>query len=273
MPMKRIGLIATYDVTAFLNRIREERVSTPWGEARYYLGQLGDQPVALLQRYGRGMEKIQHLVNFRANIWGFRQLGIQSIISIDASGSLRPDLEPGTFVVVDDFLDFTHAGRLSFFAEHGCSVRVDMSIPFCPEVRAAMIAGVQRVTDAIREKGVVVGIEGPRFGTRAEGRMFRQMGGDLVATLLVPEIVLAREAELCLALLAICTDFNTLAARVDRRGSGSMEERYFKGPHRQLPAILDETLSRIPLGRDCVCAHAVPQTAFGDLPAWYTKER
>jgi 5'-methylthioadenosine phosphorylase len=130
MPAERIGLIATYDATAFLDGLSEEHVSTRWGDAHYYLGYLGDRPIALLQRYGRNMEMIQHLVNFRANIWGFRNLGVQRIISIDASGALRPDLEPGTFVVVDDFLDFTHAGRLTFFDEHGCSIRTDMATPF-----------------------------------------------------------------------------------------------------------------------------------------------
>ncbi|HBY99412.1 MAG: MTAP family purine nucleoside phosphorylase [Ardenticatenaceae bacterium] len=273
MPVERVGLIATYNMTDFLEGVTEERVSTPWGEAHYSLGELDSQPVVLLQRYGRGMEMIQHLINFRANIWGFRELGVQRVIATDGVGSLRRDLEPGTFVVVDDFLDFTSKGRLSFFEEHGCSVRIDVSTPFCPTLRAAFIKGTRQVTSAVREEGVLVGSDGPRFETRAEGRMFRQLGADIVGTLLIPEIVLAREAEICLALLCIVINYGPgLEATIDRRGPGSMEEKYYEGPHRQLPAILRETFAHIPPERECICTRAVPQTAFGHLPTWYRKE-
>lgn len=274
MTTETTGLIATYDVTGFLDGAREERVSTPWGEARYFLGELEGRPVALLQRYGRQMEMIQHLVNFRANMWGFRELGVRRVIATDGVGSLRQDLLPGTFVVVDDFLDFTSQGRLSFFEEHGCSVRIDVSTPLCPELRAALVDALTERGDPFLERGVLAASDGPRFETPAEGRMFRQLGGDIVGTLLIPEIVLAREAEICLALLAIPINYGPgLAPAVERRGPGSMEEAYFEGPHRLLPGILRATLDRIPAERACPCARAVPQTVFGRLPAWYFKER
>ena len=102
--------------------------------------------------------------------------------------------------------------------------------------------------------------------------MYRIIGADLVCTLLVPEIVLAREAEICLALLALPIDYAAgagLAKTVERRGPGSMEDIYYKGPHQQLPELLSEAMSRIPAERHCPCSHAVPQTVFGSLPAWY----
>jgi 5'-methylthioadenosine phosphorylase len=268
--VETIGLIATYDLTGFLQDPEERAVTTPWGEARYYLGHMDERPVALLQRYGRGMEMVQHLINFRANVWGFRELGVRRVIATDGVGSLRPDLPPGTFVAVHDFLDFTKKGSLSFFEEHGCSVRVDLSTPFCPDLREAVVAGARRVTDRLHERGVLAGAEGPRFETPAEIRMYQTLGADLVGTLLVPEIVLAREAELCFALLGIAIDYAAgLAPKVDRRGPGSMEEVYYAGPHRQLPAILAHAYARVPRERTCICGRAVPQTVFGRLPAWY----
>lgn len=268
--VETVGLIATYDLTGFLQDARERVVTTPWGEARYFLGRLDEQPIALLQRYGRSMEMVQHLINFRANLWGFRELGVHRVIATDGVGSLRRDLPPGTFVAIADFLDFTKKGSLSFFEEHGCSVRVDLSTPFCPDLRGAMVAGARRVTDRLHDAGVLVGAEGPRFETPAEIRMYQTLGADVVGTLLVPEIVLAREAELCFALLGIAIDYAAgLAPKVDRRGPGSMEEVYFTGPHRQLPGILSQACAGIPVERTCNCRRAVPQTVFGRLPAWY----
>jgi 5'-methylthioadenosine phosphorylase len=270
---ERVGLIATYDVVPFLDGVDEVLVDTPWGTARYYLGQLEGSPVALLQRYGRGMEMIQHLVNFRANIWGFRELGVQRIFSTDGVGSLRREVEPETFVVADDFLDFTSKGRLSFFEEHGCSIRVDVSTPYCPDMRSAMIDGSRQVTGKVREEGVLVATDGPRFETRAEAAMFRQAGAHIIGTLIIPEVVLAREAELCLAFTGIVINYGPgLETAVTRRGPGSMEERYYQGPHQHLPAIFREAMARVPDARNCICTRTVPQSAFGSLPHWYVKE-
>lgn len=245
-------------------------MQTRWGNAGYLQGHLSGRPIVLLQRYGPTMDKVQHLVNFRANIWGFRELGVRRIVAIDGVGSLREDLAPGTFVVVNDFLDFTHRGSVSFFDEHGCSVRVDLSTPLCPEVRAALIDGARQLTERVRDKGVLAGFQGPRFETTAEARMARALGADVVGTLLVPEIVLAREAEVCYGLLAIAINYaGELARSIDRRGPGSMEDVYFKGPHRDLPAILHEAVAGLPSSRACPCARAVSPTVFGRLPAWY----
>ena len=270
--METVGLIATYDITEFLTGAEERVVTTPWGEARFFTGEMSGQPVAMQQRYGRGMEMVQHLINFRANLWGFRQLGVRRVISMDGVGSLRRDYAPGSFVVVDDFIDFTKQGSLSFFEEHGCSVRVDLATPFCPDLRMALLQGARQIAGDVHEKGIIAAAEGPRFETPAEIKMYRIIGADLVCTLLVPEIVLAREAEICLALLALPIDYAAgagLAKTVERRGPGSMEDIYYKGPHQQLPELLSEAMSRIPAERHCPCSHAVPQTVFGSLPAWY----
>lgn len=268
--MQTIGLIATYDITGFLDGAEEREVATPWGRAQFITGEMDGRPVAVQQRYGKGMEMVQHLVNFRANIWAFRELGINRVISTDGVGSLRQRFSPGSFVVVDDFIDFTKKGSLSFFEEHGCSVRVDLATPFCPDMRAALAEGASRVAETVHTQAILAAAEGPRFETPAEINMYRTLGADLVCTLLVPEIVLAREAEICLALLAMPIDYAAgLAKTVDRRGPGSMEDVYYKGPHRQLPSILSKAIARIPAERDCPCSRAVPQTVFGSLPAWY----
>lgn len=267
-----IGIIATYDITGFLTRAEEQVVTTPWGEARFYTGDLSGRPVVVQQRYGQGMEMVQHLINFRANVWGFRQLGVRRVISTDGVGSLRRDYAPASFVVVDDFIDFTKKGSLTFFEEHGCSVRVDLATPFCPDLRAALLHGARQTAVELHETGVIAAAEGPRFETPAEIKMYRTLGADLVCTLLVPEIVLAREAEICLALLAMPIDYaagSGLAKTVDRRGPGSMEDVYYKGPHQQLPRLLSEAISHITEERRCPCSRAVPQTVFGSLPDWY----
>jgi 5'-methylthioadenosine phosphorylase len=171
--METVGIIATYNITEFLTSTEERIVPTPWGEAHYYIGELFGRPVALLQRYGYGMEMVQHLVNFKANLWGFRQLGVRRVLSTDGVGSLRRDYAPASFVVVDDFIDFTKKGSLSFFEEHGCSVRVDLATPFCPELRAALVHGARNMSSEVHESGVVAAAEGPRFETPAEINMYR----------------------------------------------------------------------------------------------------
>jgi len=273
MDNELIGIISTYNAEDYLENPEERSIETPWGTAQLSLGSLNGRPVALLHRYGPDMSMVQHLVNFRANIWAFRELGVKRLISLDAVGSVRQDVEPGEIVILDDFIDFTQKGSLSYFEEHGCSVRVDMSQPFCPELRSALIEGFnRRNTGSLRVNGTLVGCEGPRFETPAELKMYRGLGADVIGTLLIPEVVLAREAEICLALVAAVTNYAPgLAPRVVRRGEGSMEEFWFHEYHQRIKAALVEALPLLPSQRACPCSQAVPQTIFGALPEWYKK--
>lgn len=209
MPV-RIGIIGgtgVYD-PAMLDNPREETVETSYGSVTVSVGEYRGKQVAFLARHGRGHSIPPHLVNYRANIRALQKLGVKTVLATAAVGSLNPSMKPGDFVCVDQFLDFTKSRPQTFF-EGGPAgvVHVDMTEPYCPEVRELLYRAGRALRLSIHNGGTYACTEGPRFETPAEINMLRQMGGDLVGMTGVPEVVLAREAEMCYAALAVVTNF------------------------------------------------------------------
>ncbi|MGB9804344.1 S-methyl-5'-thioadenosine phosphorylase [Desulfofundulus sp.] len=199
-----IGGTGVYD-PSILSDIREERLETPFGLARVKVGTYRGREVAFMARHGEDHSVPPHLVNYRANIWGLRQLGVGNIFATAAVGSLNTEMKPKQFVFVDQFLDFTRS-RVQTFVEKGV-VHLDMTDPYCPELRMTLARAAQELGLEYHMRGTYVCTEGPRFETPAEIRMFRQLGGDLVGMTSVPEVVLAREAGICYATIAMVTNF------------------------------------------------------------------
>lgn len=199
-----IGGTGVYDPN-ILSDIREERLRTPFGEVKVKVGTYRGKEVAFMARHGEDHSVPPHLVNYRANIWGLRQLGVKSILATAAVGSLNPEMKPKQFVFIDQFLDFTKT-RHQTFIEKGV-VHLDMTDPYCPELRGLLTRATRELGLEYHTKGTYVCTEGPRFETPAEIRMFRQLGGDLVGMTSVPEVVLAREAGMCYATIAMVTNF------------------------------------------------------------------
>jgi len=186
------------------------RVASPFGEASDELcfGTLGDTRVVFLPRHGRGHPLPPSEINFRANIDALKRAGVTDLISLSAVGSLREDVPPGSFVLVDQFIDRTFARAKSFFGT-GCVAHVSMAEPVCRRVGDALVAAGEAAGIAIRRGGTYMVMEGPQFSSLAESRLYRSWGCDVIGMTNMPEAKLAREAELCYATVAMVTDFDS----------------------------------------------------------------
>ncbi len=183
------------------------KVKSPWGKPsdEVLLGRLGGVPMAFLPRHGRGHRLSPTDLPYRANIDALKRLGCTDIISVSACGSLRADYRPGDFVIVDQFIDRTFAREKSFFGA-GCVAHVSMADPTCPRLGDACARAASGVT--VHRGGTYLAMEGPQFSTRAESRLYRQWGADVIGMTNMPEAKLAREAELCYATVAMVTDYD-----------------------------------------------------------------
>lgn len=185
------------------------RVETPWGDPsdEILFGRLGDAELAFLPRHGRGHRIPPSEVNYRANIAALKQLGVMDVLSVSAVGSLRADLPPGTFVVVDQFIDRTTQRARSFFAT-GLVAHVSMAHPVCARLGAHVADQLARQEVPFVVSGTYLAMEGPQFSTLAESQLYRSWNADVIGMTNLPEAALAREAELCYATVAMVTDFD-----------------------------------------------------------------
>jgi 5'-methylthioadenosine phosphorylase len=192
-----------------LNDTREVRLETPFGEPSdaYVLGALDDRRVAFLSRHGRGHRLMPSELNFRANIYGFKMLGVERIISLSAVGSLKEEHKPTDFVIPDQFVDRTYR-RVSTFFGDGVVGHVAFADPVCGEVQTAMHDACERAGVVGKRGGAYICIEGPQFSTKAESELYRSWGMDVVGMTNLQEAKLAREAEICYATLAMVTDYD-----------------------------------------------------------------
>lgn len=265
-----VGLITSAASERMLTDRREELVPTPWGAAPVLTGRIAGREAAVVLRYGPNLTIPSHKINYRANIWALRELGVTRVISQNAIGSVNPAIRPGDIVISHDFLDRTKVRPLSLFDNDDCWVRVDMTEPFCSEVRRALIAATSRLSERVIDRGVFVCFEGPRFETPAEIRAFQRDGGDIVGTPLVPEVVLAREAEMCFASVAPVINFASgLAPAVVHVGPGSMNDAYYEGGlHDRIEQALMNTIAELPAMRTCRCGTALRGGFHGTRPSW-----
>ncbi len=211
-----IGGSGLYEIPG-LKVIDEVKIYTPYGEPsdKIIIGELADRRIAFLPRHGRGHRIPPHRVNYRANIWALKSLGVKWIIAFSAVGSLRWDYRPGDFVVPDQFIDMTKGIRPFTFFEGGVVAHVSMADPFCEHLRRIILEAAKNVEDlTIHPKGTYICIEGPRFSTRAESRVWKEVyHADIIGMTLVPEVNLACEAEICYATVAMVTDYDVWAEK------------------------------------------------------------
>ena len=203
-----IGGSGLYELPG-LTDVRWRRVRTPFGDPsdEFCVGRMGTQPVVFLARHGRGHRLMPSELNFRANIWALKSLGVEWVISISAVGSMKEEIRPLDLVIPDQFFDATKRRVSSFFGD-GIVAHVGMADPICPAL-AAIVEKAARATGAtVHRGGTYVCIEGPQFSTKAESRVYRSWGVDVIGMTNMPEVKLAREAELCYATLALATDYD-----------------------------------------------------------------
>ncbi len=207
-----IGGSGLYD-PGIIKDAQEVKVYTPYGEPSDYIivGKVEGRSVAFLPRHGRGHRIPPHKINYRANIWAMKELGVKFLISVSAVGSLRLDYKPGDFVVPDQFIDMTKKRDYTFF-DGPVVAHVSMAEPFCESLRKVIISASKDLNITTHDRGTYICIEGPRFSTRAESRVWKEVfKADIIGMTLVPEVNLACEAQLCYATIAMVTDYDVFA--------------------------------------------------------------
>jgi 5'-methylthioadenosine phosphorylase len=203
-----IGGSGIYDLPG-LTGLREERVESPWGEPSgpLRIGDVGGLKVVFLSRHDKGHRLSPSDINYRANIDVLKRAGVTDLISLSACGSFKPDLPPGSFVLVDQFVDRTHRRESSFFGR-GLVAHVSMAHPVAPLLRARLREAAQAEGIPVKWGGTYVCIEGPQFSTYAESVTYQELGYSVIGMTNMPEAKLAREAEICYASVAMVTDFD-----------------------------------------------------------------
>jgi len=203
-----IGGSGLYEIDG-LEDVKEVELSTPFGvpSDAYITGRLGETEMVFLPRHGRGHRINPSEINFRANVWGMKKLGVSRIISISAVGSMREDIEPGDFVLIDQFFDRTRHRKDTFF-DRGAVAHVMFADPICEPVREILLKCAGDLGVKTHDGGTYINMEGPQFSTRAESRIYRTWGVDVIGMTNLQEARLSREAEIGYATVAMATDYD-----------------------------------------------------------------
>ncbi len=210
IPLAVIGGSGFYEMPG-LSDIETISVDTPFGAPsdQLTLGTLEGQRVAFLARHGRGHRLLPSEIPARANFWALKSIGVERVLSVSAVGSLRQDYRPGHVVIPNQLIDRTHGLRPSTFFGDGVVAHISFAEPFCPTLRTALRQSAEEAQATVHRDGTYIVMEGPAFSTRAESELHRTWRADLIGMTALPEAKLAREAELCFALLAAVTDYDT----------------------------------------------------------------
>jgi 5'-methylthioadenosine phosphorylase len=203
-----IGGSGIYDLPG-LENVHEKRIASPWGEpsAALRIGEIAGLPVVFLARHDRGHRLSPSDINYRANIDALKRAGVTDLVSLSACGSFKEELPPGTFVLIDQFVDRTHRRESSFFGK-GCVAHVSMAHPISPRLQQHLAEAAAAEGIAVVRGGTYVCMEGPQFSTLAESMTYKNLGYSVIGMTNMPEAKLAREAELCYATAAMVTDFD-----------------------------------------------------------------
>ncbi len=265
LPSAEIGVFGGTAFYSFLDDVEEVTVQTPYGapSAPVAVGLVGGRRVAFLPRHGPGHGIPAHRVNYRANLWALRRLGVRRLLAPCSVGSLQPHVRPGDFVVCDQLVDRT-SGRADTFFDGPLPAHVSFADPYCPELGRAAVDAAQAEGVTVHERGTVVVIQGPRFSTRAESRWFSSAGWEVVNMTQYPEAVLARELGICYSGLALVTDYD---AGVERAEAVTMEAvfRMLAENIERVKGVLLRAIPAIPADPSCGCADGAMDP--GSLPA------
>ncbi len=249
-----IGGTGLYD-PKLLKNVQEVEVNTPYGAPSdsFTIGELSGRRVAFLARHGHKHTIRPTDVNSRANMFAFKKLGVKQVLAVSTVGSLREEFKPGELAFVDQFIDRTTRREQSFYNQDKVC-HISVADPMCPELRKTLIAVAKKAKIKAHPTGTYVCIEGPRFSTKAESRMFQMWGADVVGMTMVPECVLAREAELCYASTAMVTDYDCWK---DHPVSTEEIVSTMKANVEKVKTILAKTVATLPKECSCECNTAL----------------
>ena len=255
-PTAEIGVIGGSGFYALLGGLEEVAVDTPYGPPsdRLMIGEVEGRRVAFLPRHGRDHRLPPHKINYRANLWALRAVGVRQVLGPSAVGGLRPELGPGTLVVPDQFVDRT-SGREQTYYDDG-AVHVSVADPYCPNGRAVALAAARQAGWLPVDGGTLVVVQGPRFSTRAESRWFSGNGWSVVGMTGHPEAALARELALCYTSIAVVTDLDAGVEQGQGVSHAEVLEVFARNVER-LRALLLSIVPALPVLRECACATAL----------------
>ena len=253
------GGTGIYD-SGLLNDSKEITIETPYGKTSdsITIGEFNGRKVAFMPRHGKKHTIPPHLINFRANIWAFKELGVKRIIAPSAVGSLKEDFQPGHFALPSQFIDFTKS-RKGTFSENGRVIHISVADPFCPELQNVVLDAVKDQEIEIHKDCTYVCIEGPRFSTKAESKFFRTTGADIIGMTLVPECQLAREAQICYVSISTITDYDVWAEKPVT--AKEVMETLAKTVE-MTKKILTIVINQIPEQKSCSCDRALEEAEF-----------
>ncbi|MGD0336755.1 MAG: S-methyl-5'-thioadenosine phosphorylase [Candidatus Omnitrophota bacterium] len=269
--MARIGIIGGSGLYKMegIRKIKEQEIDTPFGEPsdKLILGELEGQEVVFLPRHGLGHRISPTEINYRANIYAMKKLGVERIISVSACGSLRDNLKPLDFVVVDQYVDRTNQARKMTFFEDGIVAHISFAHPACPEMNDLLYDAGYEASKELRIKmhkgGTYINMEGPAFSTLAESNLYRSWGMDIIGMTNMGEARLAREAEICYSTLACVTDYDCWHPDYEKITVGMVINNLQKNID-NAKKILHALIKKLPHKRSCGCKDALKNSIITD---------
>jgi 5'-methylthioadenosine phosphorylase len=262
LPVAEIGVFGGTAFYSWLDDVEEVAVQTPYGapSAPLAVGHVEGRAVAFLARHGPGHSVPAHRINYRANLWALRRLGVRRVLAPSSVGSLQPELEPGDLVVVDQLVDRT-SGRADTFFDGPLPAHVTFADPYCPELGEVMVGAARAQGVTVHDGGTVVVIQGPRFSTRAESQWFSSAGWSVVNMTQYPEAALARELGMCYSGLALVTDYDAGTGPSGRERDGERAEavtmetvfRVLAENIEKVKGVLLRAIPAIPADFSCGC--------------------
>jgi len=261
-PQAEIGVFGGSGFYSLLENPVEMKVDTPYGapSAPVMFGEIGGRGVAFLPRHGASHQYPPHMINYRANVYAMKLLGVRRIIGPNACGSLQPHVKPGDFVICDQFVDRTW-GRTDTFYDGPTTVHVSSADPYCSTMRSVAIEKAQDLGIVVHPAGTVVVIQGPRFSTRSESKWFASHGWEVVNMTQYPECYLARELEMCYCNISLITDYDVGMEGVPPVTNEEVV-RVFAENNQKVRDLIHAMIPALPSDRACVCSTALQGAAF-----------
>jgi 5'-methylthioadenosine phosphorylase len=259
MKEKMVGVIGgsgLYEMEG-LEEVQTVTLKTPFGDPSdsFILGRFEGVKVAFLPRHGKGHRISPSSLNFRANIFGMKKLGVQWIIGVSAVGSMKESIRPGDMIIPDQFIDRT-TGRVSTFFNDGIVGHISFADPVCPVLSRILYEAGKEVGATVHKEGTYLCIEGPQFSTRAESRLYRSWGVDVIGMTNLPEAKLAREAEICYATIAFATDYDCWHETAGDVSIGDVL-RILAQSTKIAKSAIRKAVQKLPEKRECLCATAL----------------